>query len=475
MAIDVTSISTVEIPVTTNVYNVGSTQPQIIELGPVGPQGIQGVKGDTGTSITGATGSTGPTGSIGNTGSTGSTGPTGNTGATGTTGATGPTGTTGNTGATGSTGSTGVTGATGNTGTTGATGPTGSTGNTGATGSTGLTGNTGPTGSTGSQGNTGPTGPTGLTGNTGATGSQGNTGPTGAVGATGAIGNTGSTGAIGNTGSTGSTGAIGNTGATGNTGSQGNTGPTGATPSLSTNTPQGLGTAAAGSGTNASKDDHIHSSVVLPVATTSVGLIVKGLASQTANLQEWQDSTGAVVAKMSIYGLSMQAGNNIGADYFTSRTNGGGTYLVVDGFSVTAQQRAASYPAFIVKGAASQTANLQEWQNSAGTIMATVKADGSFRAGGANGATKFLVDQFGTLSLGTDRNATGTATYLFVQSQGATDIGAVIKGASSQTADLQEWQNSSGTVLAKVDANGNIFAANHTIDPITAVLLFGGM
>ena len=36
---------------------------------------------------------------------------------------------------------------------------------------------------------------------------------------------------------------------------------------------------------------------------------------------------------------------------------------------------------------------------------------------------------------------------------------AVIKGAASQTANLQEWQNSGGTVIAKVDKDGNITAA----------------
>ena len=34
--------------------------------------------------------------------------------------------------------------------------------------------------------------------------------------------------------------------------------------------------------------------------------------------------------------------------------------------------------------------------------------------------------------------------------------GLVIKGAASQTANLQEWQNSSGTILAYVDAAGNL-------------------
>jgi len=41
-------------------------------------------------------------------------------------------------------------------------------------------------------------------------------------------------------------------------------------------------------------------------------------------------------------------------------------------------------------------------------------------------------------------------------------IGQVIKGASGQTSNLQEWQNSSGTALAKVDALGSITAPSFT-------------
>lgn len=229
-----------------------------------------------------------------------------------------------------------------------------------------------------------------------------------------------------------------------------------------------------------------------------VGLMVRGASSQTANLQEWQNSSGTALAKIDATGAlnlnvatsstlttpivlensatgtgtgtqvvfrygggdyasisSIYSGTPAGPDMVFNvgglgvqrmRIDNNGT-VTINGFSAAAQ-------GLIVKGAASQTANLTEWHNSSGTLMAAVKADGSFRAGGANGATKFLVDQYGTLSLGTDRNNTGTPTYLFVQSQLTTDIGAVIKGASSQTANLQEWQNSSGTVLTSVDKDG---------------------
>ena len=39
-------------------------------------------------------------------------------------------------------------------------------------------------------------------------------------------------------------------------------------------------------------------------------------------------------------------------------------------------------------------------------------------------------------------------------------VAGIIKGAASQTADLQQWLNNSGAVLAKVDASGSITAPN---------------
>ena len=36
----------------------------------------------------------------------------------------------------------------------------------------------------------------------------------------------------------------------------------------------------------------------------------------------------------------------------------------------------------------------------------------------------------------------------------AARIGFIVKGLASQTADLQQWQNSAGTVLARIDTNG---------------------
>ena len=113
----------------------------------------------------------------------------------------------------------------------------------------------------------------------------------------------------------------------------------------------------------------------------------------------------------------------------------------------------ADRTALIVSGLASQSADLQQWRNSAGTVLGKISSDGGMTLGGANG-NKFQVDQFGTLSLGSYRSS--SPTFLYVNSQLATDIGAVIRGHASQSASLQEWQDSTGTVLGKVDSAGHL-------------------
>jgi hypothetical protein len=99
----------------------------------------------------------------------------------------------------------------------------------------------------------------------------------------------------------------------------------------------------------------------------------------------------------------------------------------------------------VIRAASGQTANLQEWQNDAGTIQARVTSGGS------------IVTTQGFAVLG-GASISGSIAALF-QSATASRIPVVVQGAASQTANLQEWQNSAGTVRARVDANGNVFGA----------------
>ena len=57
----------------------------------------------------------------------------------------------------------------------------------------------------------------------------------------------------------------------------------------------------------------------------------------------------------------------------------------------------------------------------------------------------------------------------------ASTVGVVVKGASAQSADLQQWQNSSSTVLAKIDNDGDLTAKSFTATDGSAggVLFYG--
>ena len=458
------STSVIKIPVTTNVYNVASPAYVVLELGVIGPQGTIGAQGVTGPSITGATGSTGQTGP---------TGPTGNTGNTGA-GVTGATGSTGSTGSTGNTGSTGPTGSTGLTGVTGAQGNTGGTGGTGAMGNTGPTGATGFTGATGSQGVTGSTGPTGAIGNTGSTGSQGNTG------ATGAIGNTGSTGP---TGANGTTGATGNTGATGPTGSTGSTGSTGATGAgysgVASLTSVAIATGSQTFALIAGQGAYLAGARVRAFYTVTPSNFMEGSitsissSSVTINVDTIGGSGTYAIWNFSIAGnpgvtgptgptgsagviaatapVTYNSGTqtvalNIGSSLTTSASN-----LIVDStvvpylanantFTTSPQQinATASAVGLIVKANATTPGDLQQWQNSASTILAKVTSSGSLLT---------------SARLTAGSNSTATANInSFIPDPAL--VGLIVKGAASQTANLQEWQNSAGTVLASVSSAG---------------------
>jgi hypothetical protein len=81
-----------------------------------------------------------------------------------------------------------------------------------------------------------------------------------------------------------------------------------------------------------------------------------------------------------------------------------------------------------------------------------------FRTGNTN---RMMVDQNGVFIPGVGTNANPTTQQLTVIPSAASKIGAVIKGFTSQTANLIEWQDSAGVVLASVTASGNISTTGH--------------
>lgn len=79
-----------------------------------------------------------------------------------------------------------------------------------------------------------------------------------------------------------------------------------------------------------------------------------------------------------------------------------------------------------------------------------------------NNSTRMMVDKSGVHIPGIPLVANPTTHQLTVSSTAPTKIGIVVQGATSQTADLQQWTNSSNTALAKINNEGDIEITNFT-------------
>lgn len=255
-------------------------------------------------------------------------------------------------------------------------------------------------------------------------------------------------------------------------------------------------------------------------AATNKGLVVQGFTSQTANLQEWQDSAGTVLAKITPTG---QIINDVaGAEPIIIRSSGGtkfeinqygqgwsntaftfGNYYNTDSGTLprlSVFTNGAGQKGAIIRGFASQTANLQEWQNSDSVVVAQVSATGavtirpvgfsgnlntpiisvtdrastwttgnfSFRSD-SNGIPRFsfTAPNAPSEALSINGNSVGVqtpspASVFQVTSNGASNIVSIVKGAASQTANLQEWQDSAGTVLNTITSSGTLVIGGTT-------------
>jgi hypothetical protein len=282
----------------------------------------------------------------------------------------------------------------------------------------------GPQGATGNQGTPstvpGPQGATGNQGSVGSNGSQGFQGNQGFQGANGAQGNQGFQGNQGNQGTQGSNGAQGNQGFQGNQGNQGASG--------------GGGSPGGSSG--------------------QIQYNNSGALGGFSNLQ-WSDSNKQLgIGGSAITGSMVTLNQTSGAQglYFTGQpfvgsATGGGMVLMlgVNGgnnkqiWFVDADQIGNStYPCFrviLVNGT---------------PVLDAASSDGLTRKDMAFGSDTTNVS-FG-LTVG---NTIPTAAKAFVQLEYNKSF--VVFGASGQSADLQQWQNSSGAVQTNIDANGYTF------------------
>lgn len=95
-----------------------------------------------------------------------------------------------------------------------------------------------------------------------------------------------------------------------------------------------------------------------------------------------------------------------------------------------------------IRGASSQTGNLQQWQNNSSTNLAVVFSDGSSSFNGY---------------LGVGTSSKSTTTAIDVRIGNSAHKGVTVRAAISQATNIQEWQDSSGTAVSWVDKDGRIY------------------
>jgi Head domain of trimeric autotransporter adhesin len=179
------------------------------------------------------------------------------------------------------------------------------------------------------------------------------------------------------------------------------------------------------------------------------------LRDQALMLGTWADSTDATRKGRVFFSVFDTAAREfLRAESDGSRgiaAMGGGAALANTSLAVYAP--AADRKPLVLKGAFSQTANLQEWQDSTAAVLARVDAAGKFVGDGSlltnlppspPAANVALKDAANTFTTGTQLIQTGTAGT----------VGLAVRATAGQSANLQEWRDSAGAVLASLSANG---------------------
>jgi hypothetical protein len=173
------------------------------------------------------------------------------------------------------------------------------------------------------------------------------------------------------------------------------------------------------------------------------------------------------------------------------------------GNQIVASQSDTVMPLVLRRASPTATASILEFQTSTGTAIASVSASGALLApqatltavstavaltvnaqtsGTANtvevydnaGGRKVTVNQFGNITFAGALNASNaiTSTYsaLFTPTTSAT-VPVVVRGAASQSGDLQQWQSSGTAILANISSAGNIFG--NSLRTNSSVMLIG--
>ena len=196
-------------------------------------------------------------------------------------------------------------------------------------------------------------------------------------------------------------------------------------------------TSAPVAGTNATLTNAIAQRINTGV-TTAKGLVIQGVLSQSGNLQEFQNSTGTILSYIDSSGnFTLNGANSL---RFIGTTNS--NYL---GFKA---------PATVT---ANLTWTLPSGDGTNGQVLGT-NGSGTLSwvtpstAAGSSGQVQY--NSGGSLA-GAAGLAYATSGFnITITSQNAADVPLLVKGATSQSGNLQEWRNVGNSVLASFSSNG---------------------
>jgi len=196
------------------------------------------------------------------------------------------------------------------------------------------------------------------------------------------------------------------------------------------------GTLAFGSGTIISNANG--RGLFITSSAAAVPITARGASGQTANLQEWQNSSGTATSYINSSG---------GIQVNTSSISG------VSGRAYFETTLTTSVP-ITARGAYGQSVSLQEWQDSNGGVLADINATGAIRT-----SNSFASTTSGLTYLKPNYDTNGMGIVI----QSAAHKGVIVKAAASQTANLQEWQiiyntgNVSASGTTTVTGSGTTF------------------
>lgn len=226
----------------------------------------------------------------------------------------------------------------------------------------------------------------------------------------------------------------------------------------------------------------------------AVQLTVRAHTTQTSDLQQWRRADGTLLAQITGNGglHLMAAANNpvlffMGSatqnnDLVQIQTNSGSVVQRINGEGALAITPGSDGVVLCVQGHSVQTNDLQRWQNGFGGDVAVVDPGGlwvisQLQVTGGAGANRFMKSDSagsGTWSiLGTNDLSTAfaapapigstspsTGAFTRLSAVGAVDaLQLLVRGHSTQSADLQEWQQNSGAVVASL-SNAGLFTTS---------------